>query len=110
MLIKWLTVTIAFFVAEWLVPGFEIDSIYIALIAAALLGLLNITLKPLLILFTLPFTIITLGLFLFVINGLMLWFLASFIAGFSVSGFWAAFFGALVISLFSTFVEALSRE
>ncbi|MDP3989149.1 MAG: phage holin family protein [bacterium] len=105
-----LTVTVSFFIAQWIVPGFEIDSLYFALISAILLGLLNLTLKPLLILLTLPFTILTLGLFVWVVNGLVLWFLASFVSGFSVSGFWAAFFGALIISLFGTFVDALSKE
>ena len=110
LLLKWIAVAVSFFIAELIVPGFEIESIYVALIAAALLGVLNITLKPILILLTLPVTIITLGLFVWVINGLVLWFLASFVAGLSVSGFMAALLGSLIISLFTSFVETLSSN
>lgn len=110
MITKLITSMVAFFVAGWIVPGFEIQSIYYALIAAILLAFLNLTLKPLLVLLTLPVSIVTFGLFVWVINGFVLWFLASFLSGFSVSGFGAAFLGALVISIFRSFIELLARD
>ncbi|MBP9707912.1 MAG: phage holin family protein [Oligoflexales bacterium] len=83
---------------SYLFDGIYVSSFGSALAAAALLGIFNVILKPILILLTLPFTIITLGLFLLVINALMLQIVDFFIDGFSIAGFWAAFFGALVIS------------
>jgi len=85
-----------------LVPGIEVDGLYPALIAAFVLGLLNVFIRPILLILTLPITILTLGLFAIVINGVLFYFAASFIDGFAVSGFWAALFGALIMSLVST--------
>ena len=72
-----------------------------ALIAAVVLGLVNAVIRPILILLTLPATIITLGLFIFVINGLLFWFVGSYLQGFTVSGFWPGVFGAIVYSIVS---------
>ena len=83
-------------------PGITIASFYTALIVALVLGLLNITLKPVLVILTLPINLITLGLFTFVINGLIFWFIATFIEGFKTDGFMGAFMGALFVSLIST--------
>ncbi len=93
-------------VAE-VVPGIEVENLYIAIIASLVLGLLNIFVKPLLVILTLPITILTLGLFLFVINAVLFWFAASFIDGFAVSGFWPAFFGSLIVTIISTFASKL---
>lgn len=84
---------------SYLFNGIHVNSFGAALAAAALLGIFNVILKPILILLTLPFTIITLGLFLLVINAIMLQIVDFFIDGFSIAGFWPAFFGALVISV-----------
>ena len=73
----------------------------VALVAALVLGLVNTAIRPLLILLTLPATLLTLGLFIFVINGLLFWFVGSFIAGFTVSGFWPGVFGAIAYSVVS---------
>jgi putative membrane protein len=78
-----------------------VDSFYTAMIVAVVLGLVNAVIRPLLVLLTLPITIVTLGLFIFVINGLLFWFVASFIEGFTVAGFWPALFGAIVYSVIS---------
>ena len=72
-----------------------------ALAAAVILGLVNAVIRPILVLLTLPATILTLGLFIFVINGLLFWFVASFVKGFSVAGFWSAVLGAIVYALVS---------
>lgn len=87
-------------VAEY-VPGIDIEGFYPALVAAIVIGLLNLFVKPILVLLTLPITIVTLGLFIVVINASLFWFTASFIDGFSVDGFWYAVVGSLIVSIVS---------
>ncbi|KXJ99770.1 MAG: Membrane protein of unknown function [Parcubacteria bacterium OLB19] len=87
-------------VAEY-VPGIDIEGFYPALVAAIVIGLLNLFVKPILVLLTLPITIVTLGLFIVVINASLFWFAASFIDGFSVDGFWYAVVGSLIVSIVS---------
>ena len=92
---------LALLIAAYLIPGIEVTSVYVAIIAALVLGLLNLTLKPILFLLTLPITILTLGLFAFVLNALMFLFVASFVEGFSVEGFIPALLGSLLVSIVS---------
>ena len=92
---------LALLAAAYLIPGIEVEGAYVAVIAAIILGLMNLTLKPLLLLLTLPITILTLGLFAFVINAFVFLFVASFVEGFSVEGFVPAFLGSLVVSIVS---------
>jgi putative membrane protein len=98
LLLRWLINAAALMAVAYLVPGVKIESFIIALIVAVVLGLVNAILRPILVVLTLPATILSLGLFLFVVNGLMFWLVAELVKGFTVSGFWAAFFGALVYS------------
>lgn len=93
---------LALLVAAEIIPGLVVDGVYTALIAAVILGLLNAVVRPLLILLTLPITIITLGLFIVFLNASLFYFAATFIEGFTVSGFWAALFGSVVVSLITT--------
>ena len=88
-----------------LYPGVQVTSFTAALVAALVLGLFNALLRPLLVLLTLPVTIITLGLFLFVINALMFYFAASVLDGFQVSGFVAALIGSLIYSLCGVVID-----
>lgn len=88
------------FVAHY-IPGIEVSGFYIALVVAILLGVINLTLKPILFILTLPINILTLGLFTFIINASLFWFIATFVDGFVVSGFIPALIGALIVSLFS---------
>ena len=78
-----------------------VDSLFAAFIAALLLGIVNTIIRPILIFLTLPLTLLTLGLFLLVINGLMLWLVAALVKGFHVNGFWGAVFGSILISIVS---------
>src|SRR5437879_13158839 len=98
LLIVWLINALALLALPYLVPSVQVDSITTALVAAALLGLVNTLIRPLLVLLTLPATVLTLGLFIFVINALLFWFVASFVKGFSVPGVWSALLGAVVSS------------
>ena len=99
LIIRWLLLAAALLLVAYLYPGVSITSFGAALIAALVLGLLNTIVRPLLVLLTLPVTVLTLGLFLFVINALMFWAAASVLAGFNVAGFSAALIGSLIYSL-----------
>ncbi len=89
----------AVMVAAYIVPGIVVTGIYAAVITALVLGVVNILVRPVLVILTLPITILTLGLFLFVINAALLLFVASFIEGFAVEGFLAALLGSVLISV-----------
>lgn len=99
LIIRWLINTIALLIVATLVQSVEISSYYSALIAALFIGLVNAVLKPILIILTLPINILTLGLFTFVINGLLFWLVASFIKGFDIAGFWPAFWAAFIYGI-----------
>src|SRR5689334_24363563 len=107
LLLVWLINAAALFALPYLMSSIKVDSIPAALIAALLLGLINTFIRPLLVLLTLPATLLTLGLFIFVINGLLFWLVGSFVQGFHVAGFWSAFFGAIVYSIISWALSAL---
>jgi len=96
--------------AAWLVPGVQLAGPAPAIIAGILLGLVNALVRPVLILLTLPFTLLTLGLFLFVVNAICFALTAALVPGFDLSGFLAAFFGALVVTLVSWVVNALMAD
>jgi len=98
-LVRWLLLAAALLLVAHLYPGVTVASFGSALVAALVLGLLNTLVRPLLVLLTLPVTLLTLGLFLFVINALMFWAAASVLDGFSVTGFGAALIGSLLYSL-----------
>lgn len=102
LLLVWLINALSLLAVPYVLPSVSVDSFYIALLTALLLGLVNTLIRPLLFLVTLPITILTLGLFTLVINGLLFWFVASFVEGFRVGGFWSAFWGAIVYSLISS--------
>jgi putative membrane protein len=107
LILRWLISALALLALPYVISGIELKSFYIALIAAVILGLVNAVIRPILILLTLPVTVLTLGLFILVINGLLFWFVGSFVEGFHVSGFWAGFFGAILYSLITWAVNAL---
>lgn len=107
LLLLWLINAVALMAVAYLLPGITVASFVTALIAALVLGLVNAVIRPILVLLTLPVTLLTLGLFIFVINGLLFWLVGSFIAGFVVSGFWWGVFGAVVYSIVSWALSAL---
>ena len=107
LLLVWLLNAVALLVVAYLLPGITVASFGSALIAALVLGLLNMLVKPLLVLLTLPITILTLGLFLIVLNALLFWFAGSILKGFQVNGFWWSVIGALLYSLISGLLSAI---
>lgn len=97
----------AIIVAAWLLPGLHLSSPFAALIAGAILGFVNAIIRPILFLLTLPLTLVTLGLFIFVLNALCLGLTAALVPGFDIDGFWSALLGALLVSVVSWILNGL---
>jgi len=117
LLIRWIITGVSLFVAAWIVPGIRVtgDGWTVFAVMAVILGLVNAIVRPVLKLLSCPLIVLTLGLFVLVINGITLW-LASAVAvnwfqvGFYVDGFWAAFLGGLIVSIVSVALTSLVRE
>jgi putative membrane protein len=109
LLLHWVLNALALLIVAHVVPGVSVRGTATALLAAVLLGLANAVLKPILVLLTLPVTILTLGLFLLVINGLLFWAVSALMTGFEVRGFWTGVLGALVYSVLTGLLSLLVR-
>ena len=107
LLAGWLLNALALLAVAYFVPGIHIAGIGIALVAAVVIGLVNILIKPILVILTLPVTILTLGLFILVINGALFWGVGHFLQGFNVATFQAGIIGALAYSLLSWLLTTL---
>ncbi len=107
VLVRWLLLAGALLLVAHLYPGVVVKSFTSALIAAFVLGLLNTLLRPVLVLLTLPVTVLSLGLFLFVINALMFWMAATLLDGLAVTGFGAALIGSLIYSLCGMVIDLI---
>lgn len=107
-LARFLAIAAGLLIASAYVPGISVHSLYTALVVAAVLGFLNVLVRPILVVLTLPITLLTFGLFSFVLNALLLWFVSTFVKGFSIEGFIPAFFGSLVVSSMSWIVHKLT--
>jgi len=110
LLLVWVVNTVALLAVAYLMPSVRVESFGTALIAAALLGLANAVIRPILILLTLPVTVLTLGLFIFVINGLIFLGVAQVVQGFQVLGFWHAVGASIVFSLVSWVLSSLVQR
>jgi putative membrane protein len=110
MMVRWALLAAALLLVAYLYPGVAVAGFGSALLAAFVLGLFNTMVRPLLVLLTLPVTLLTLGLFLFVINALMFWAAASVLTGFNVTGFGAALIGSLLYSLCSIVIDAATER
>lgn len=109
LFLKWLIMAAAILITAYLIPGVAISGFWAALWLALFLGVINVILKPILIVLTLPINILTLGLFTFVINALMILLASSVIKGFSVSGFWTALLFSVVLSIISYVLNVIFR-
>ncbi|MBY0410726.1 MAG: phage holin family protein [Burkholderiaceae bacterium] len=106
LLLKWLLSAVSLLLVAYLYSGVEVNSFSSALIAAFVIGLFNVVLRPVLVVLTLPVTVVTLGLFLFIINALMFWAAAGVLDGFHVAGFVAALVGSLIYSVLGLVIES----
>ena len=102
ILIRWVVNALVLLGIAYFVPGIMVGSFYNALIIAVVLAIINILIKPVLVLLTLPINIVTLGLFTLVINALLFWFAATIVKGFEVQGFMAAFLGSLIFTVITS--------
>jgi len=107
LLVVWLINAVALLAVSYLMPSVQVASFGAALVAALVLGLVNAFIRPVLVILTLPVTLLTLGLFIFVLNGLLFLGVANLLEGFYVAGFWPAIFGAILFSLVSWLLSAL---
>ncbi|AZY47836.1 phage holin family protein [Bordetella avium] len=107
LILVWILNAVALLAVAYILPGITVASFGSALAAALILGLLNMLVKPVLVLLTLPITIVTLGLFLIILNGLLFWLAGSILRGFQVNGFWWAVAGAIFYSIISGLLSKL---
>ena len=110
IIVRWLTLTISIIITAYLVEGIQVGGFWSAFFAAAVLGILNAFFRPVVLVLTLPINILTMGLFTFVINALLLKMASGVISGFNVEGFWAAVFGSLLISVVSWLINSFISE
>lgn len=106
-LLHWGVMAVALWVTSAMFKGVKIADVQTLLVSALLLGIANVVIRPVLVFFTLPLTILTLGLFLLVINALMVLLVSNLVNGFKVTGFWTAFFASIFISVFSFVLETM---
>jgi Predicted membrane protein len=110
LLLRWLLNTLALFIVVTVVPGFHSQSIVTLAIAALVLGLLNAIVRPILFVLTLPLTVVTLGLFLLVLNGIMIELTSWLVPGFRIDSFLSAVIGAIVLTIVSWVTSRIGRE
>ncbi|HAZ28583.1 MAG TPA: hypothetical protein DCY48_02280 [Candidatus Magasanikbacteria bacterium] len=110
LLIRWVLNAATLLALAFYLPGIEVSGWYAALITALVLGLVNAIIRPIILLLTLPITVLTLGLFTLVINAVLFWFVGTVVEGFSVAGFWPAFWGALIMSVVSWIVGLVFKK
>ncbi|MFO8163857.1 MAG: phage holin family protein [Thermodesulfobacteriota bacterium] len=110
IIIRWLVLTAAIMFTSYVLDGIQVKGFFTALFAAAILGILNAFFRPILIILTLPINILSLGLFTFIINAVLLKMASGVISGFEVYGFWSAVFGSLLISLISWVLSSFIND
>ena len=110
ILVRWLLMAISFLIVDWIVPGFYVTNLWTALIAALVFGLLNATLGMLVKIITFPLTVLTLGIFWFVVNAIILEITSALVPGFFIRRFLSALLGAVVLMFVNMLLRALVRE
>lgn len=110
LIIRWILFALALLFTAWIVPGISFANFQTALLAAFVMGLVNIFIRPIILIFTLPLNLLTLGLFTFVINALMFLLVAKIVAGFMITGFLAALLGSIVLSVISIFINKMDYD
>ena len=107
---KLLLTSVAILIAGYILPGVHVSTFWTALLVALVLSFLNVFLKPLMVILTIPFTVVTFGLFLLVINALIIMIASSWVSGFKVDGFWWAMLFSIILSIVSSFLESLVKH
>lgn len=107
---RWLLLSLSVFALPYVLPGIRVDGFVTAIIVAGFLGIINAFLRPLLLLLTLPIRILTFGLFSFIINAALLWFISSLIPGFTIANFWSALLGSIILAIVGTWINSATRR
>lgn len=110
LLLRWLLSALALMLIAYYLPGIGVANFYTALVAALVLGLINALIRPVILVFTLPVNILTLGLFTLVVNALLFWLVSTIVKGFVVAGFWPAFWGALIMMMVGWVLHTLLKR
>jgi len=110
LFVTWIVTSISFLITSYLVPGFKIADFKTALLMSIAWGIVQVVIKPILVLFTLPITILTLGLFYVIINAILLMIAGSFVPGVYIDGFLSALFAGLVLSTVNMILQKLAKE
>lgn len=110
LVIRWLLFAAGVMFAAWLIPGITVTGFLAALVVSVILGLINAFIRPVVMFISMPVNILTLGLFTLVVNALMLMLAGYFSPGFSVSGFWSAFFGSIVLTILGAFINRIDTK
>lgn len=109
-IVRWVLLALALILVAWIVPGINIAGFFAALIAAIVIGIVNVLIRPILLAITLPINILTLGIFTFVVNALLLWLVGAIVPGFEVAGFIPALLGSILLSILSVIINWASGE
>lgn len=110
LLYRWLINSLALFLTAQVIKDFTIDNFLSAFVAALMLGIINAIIRPIVVFFTLPINILTLGLFTFVINGLMILLVSKTVEGFQVTSFWSAMVGSIILTVISSVLSFLIKD
>jgi putative membrane protein len=110
LLVRWIISALAVLVTSYLLPGVHVDTFVAALVVAVVLGIINVSLKPLLVILTLPLKVVTLGLFMLVINALLILLTSRIVEGFKVDGFFWALLFSIVLSVISSFLQSAAKK
>ena len=110
MIIRWVLFALALLFTAWIVPGISFVNFQTALLAALVMGLINLFIRPIILILTLPINLLTLGLFTFIINALMFLLVAKIVAGFIVTGFLTALLGSIILSVISIFINKMDYD
>lgn len=105
LVIQWIILALAVMLTAWIIPEIVVTNFQTAMIAALVIALVNVFIRPAILLLLLPINILTLGLSVLVVNALLLMFVAHIVSGVSINNFWSAFFGAIVLSLLTVFIS-----
>ena len=110
LIMNWLIYTLAITITAYILPGVEVSGLWVALLTALVLGLVNAVLRPLLVFFTLPLTLLTLGLFVLVINAVLVLLASKIVPGFYVSGFWWALGFSLIVTIINSILSSFTKK
>lgn len=109
-LTRWLLLSLTVFALPYLLPGIHVSTFTAAIIAAAVIGIINACLKPILLVLTLPVRILTLGIFTLILNAALLYLVPVFVSGFSITSFWSAFLASIILSIVGTWINGATKR